>query len=86
MSRSPSLAPQTIARLLLSTVPWLSCDDCFERIDRYAEAHVSEQPDADRHMAVHLLGCPSCAEEAESLVDLLREPEREPERASSANE
>lgn len=72
MSRSPSLAPQTIARLLLSTVPRLSCDDCFERIDRYAEAELSEPGATDRHMAVHLRGCPSCAEEAESLIDLLQ--------------
>lgn len=77
MSRSPSLAPQTIARLLLSTVPWLSCDECFERVDRYAEAQVSAQHSTDRHLAVHLLGCPSCSEEAESLIDLIREVDHE---------
>ena len=76
MSRSPSLAPQTIARLLLSTVPRLSCDDCFERIDSHAEAQLSAQPSIDRHLMVHLLGCPSCAEEAQSLMDLLSETDR----------
>ncbi len=67
----PSLAPATVDRLLLDTLPWLSCDDCFARIDAYAEAHVVGGRPLDRLMQIHLLGCPSCLEEAESLIALL---------------
>ncbi len=75
MTRFPSLAPQTIERLLIDTLPWLSCDDCFERLDGYAEKKLSGTGPRDRLMDVHLLGCPSCAEEAESLIELLRSTE-----------
>ncbi|MDO5710930.1 MAG: hypothetical protein Q4P32_04210 [Micrococcales bacterium] len=71
MTRPPSLTRQTIARLLIDTVPWLSCDDCFERIDSYAEAQLSGSAMRDHLMDVHLLGCPSCAEEAQSLIELI---------------
>ena len=32
------LSPQAARRLTLDTEPFLSCDDCFDLVDRYVEA------------------------------------------------
>lgn len=61
-----------LQRLLIDTHPWLSCDDCLARLDAHAEATLDGRP-ADRAMLAHLAGCPACAEEAESLTELLRD-------------
>ncbi|MEI2669990.1 MAG: hypothetical protein V9G13_02405 [Marmoricola sp.] len=64
--------PQTLLdKLLLDTSPYLSCDECFERLDRYAERVVADPQHADLPMQVHLNACGACAEEAETLIDLL---------------
>ena len=57
--------------LLLDTTPWLSCEDCFEQMDTYVEAVVRDSSHEDRAMAAHLRGCPACAEEAATLIDLV---------------
>ncbi|GMA18643.1 hypothetical protein [Arsenicicoccus piscis] len=77
MSRSPSLSPQVQDRLLLRTEPWLSCEDCFELMDGFAEVLARDgqagRAGVDLAMELHLRGCPGCFEEVESLVALLRE-------------
>ena len=63
-----------IERILGPSAPELSCDECFEQLDRYVELEVSGQ-DADAAipgMQPHLHGCPACSEEHDSLVALLR--------------
>jgi hypothetical protein len=71
-SREP-LRPDAIARLTVSTEPYLSCDDCFERSDGYVEALLrGADPGHDPAMRVHLAACPACAEELESLLELAR--------------
>lgn len=73
-SPQPLPAPldkSTIEALLQDTTPWLSCEECFERMDTYAEA-VLTGTTADEAMTAHLLGCTACDEEARSLVDLLQ--------------
>jgi hypothetical protein len=68
-----SLSPQAARRLTLDTEPFLSCDDCFDLLDRYVEALLSD-PDHDLPtMRTHLAGCAACAEEARSLVGLVAE-------------
>jgi hypothetical protein len=62
-----------LASLTRDTRPWLSCEDCFERLDGYAERRAADPAYADPVMDTHLAGCTACAEEAESLVALLRE-------------
>ena len=78
MSTTPPSSPHTLTpaatdALLLDTNPWLSCDDCFTRMDAYAEAVVQDPEYSDPAMAAHLRGCGACQEEAESLIALLRE-------------
>jgi hypothetical protein len=64
------LGAGVIGRLLVDTDPWLSCDDCFDLVDRYVEQLLAGHVDAMPEMRVHLRGCPACAEEAATLVEL----------------
>ena len=69
----PALSAQVVRRLTLDTEPFLSCDDCFDMVDRYVEALLSD-PDHDLPaMRTHLAGCTACAEEARSLILLVAE-------------
>ncbi len=70
--RTPSLNLRSVDALILDTKPWLSCDECFERMDAYAEAVVHDSDETDLAMARHLEGCTACQEEARSLIALLR--------------
>ena len=73
---APALTPGAIASLLTDTEPYLSCDDCFERMDHYVEQRVAGTPQDDPEMAAHLAGCGVCAEEAQALEELLRQDDR----------
>jgi anti-sigma factor RsiW len=73
MNRPPRRLDVRASRLMtLSTDPWLSCDDCFRNLDAYVEQAAGDvDPERWEPMRVHLRGCPACAEEAASLVELL---------------
>ena len=54
--------------------PELSCEECFEHLDRYVEAELAGT-DADASvpgLRAHLEGCPACAEDHASLLALVR--------------
>ena len=76
MSQAPTpLSPQAVRRLTLDTEPYLSCDECFDLVDRFVEALLSD-PDHDMPaLRTHLAGCAACAEEARSLICLVAEQE-----------
>ncbi|MBI4901583.1 MAG: hypothetical protein HY829_14075 [Actinobacteria bacterium] len=62
------------ARLLtLDTEPYLSCAECFDRMDEYVEALLADPAYDDERMRTHLTACPACAEEAQSLMLLVAE-------------
>jgi hypothetical protein len=53
--------------------PELTCEECFEQLDRFVELELSGA-DADAEvpgMRAHLAGCPACGEDHESLRDLV---------------
>ena len=53
--------------------PELTCDQCFEQLDRYVELELADA-DADTAipgMRAHLEGCSACAEDRDSLRALL---------------
>ena len=52
--------------------PELSCEDCFEELDRYVDLTLAgRDPDlAVPGMRAHLHGCPACREDFDSLLDL----------------
>ncbi|GAB3878502.1 hypothetical protein [Terrabacter terrigena] len=68
----PALSARAVDALLVDTTPWLSCDECFERMDLHVEALLADPHHRDDAMDHHLQGCAACADEARSLLDLLR--------------
>ena len=61
-----------LGRLLGPREPEIGCDECFERLDEYVDLQLAGK-DADAvvpGMRAHLVGCPACAEEHESLLAL----------------
>jgi hypothetical protein len=62
-----------ITRLLGPEGPEVTCEQCFELLDRYVDLEVAgEDPDAQLPgMRAHLDGCPACREDHESLRDFV---------------
>jgi hypothetical protein len=64
---------EVLARLLGPSRPELGCEQCFQELDRYVELVVAGA-DAETEipgMQAHLEGCSACAEDYESLRDLV---------------
>ena len=61
-------------RILGPAGPELTCEQCFDELDRYVEIELAggDADSAVPGMRAHLHGCPACAEDRESLVALLR--------------
>ena len=73
MSVPGDLDDSRLARLLGPAEPELTCDECFEELDRYVELELTGEP-ADTMipgMRAHLQGCPACHEDHQSLRALL---------------
>jgi hypothetical protein len=53
--------------------PELSCEECFEQLDRYVELELagSNADEAVPGMRAHLEGCPACHEDHASLQAFL---------------
>jgi hypothetical protein len=67
-----------LARLLGPAEPEVSCETCFEELDRYVELERAgaDAEDAVPGMRAHLVGCPACAEDHAALHALLDAAER----------
>jgi hypothetical protein len=66
---------EILHRLLGPEGPELTCERCFEELDRYVELEIGGA-DAEAElpgMRAHLEGCQACAEDYESLKDLVSE-------------
>ena len=64
---------ELIHALLGPADPEVTCEECFEQLDRYVELELAER-DADAAipgMAAHLTGCPACREDHASLTALV---------------
>ena len=64
---------ELIGKLLGPDGPELTCEECFEELDRYVELELSGA-DVDTEvpgMRAHLVGCPACREDHESLRALV---------------
>jgi hypothetical protein len=62
-----------IRRLLGPVEPELTCEACFDELDRFVELELAGA-DADAAvpgMRAHLEGCPACREDHDSLRDFL---------------
>lgn len=62
-----------LGRVLGPGAPELTCEQCFEELDRYVELSLAGEA-ADARvpgMRAHLDGCPACAEDFASLRALV---------------
>ncbi|HKF83595.1 MAG TPA: hypothetical protein VKB23_11605 [Solirubrobacterales bacterium] len=68
---------ELLGRVLGPGAPELTCEQCFEELDRYVELAVAGQPADEKvpGMRAHLDGCPACAEDFRSLRDLVSRQE-----------
>jgi len=74
MTRPPSPdLDLLLARLTGAAGPELSCEECFEQLDRYVELELdgADAEAAVPGMRAHLEGCPACHEDHDSLRALL---------------
>jgi hypothetical protein len=65
--------PDAIARLLGPAGHEVTCEQCFDLLDEYVDLEVAGE-DADARlpgMRAHLVGCPACREDHESLLALV---------------
>ena len=68
------MTDRLIDALLGPDGPEVSCEECFDELDRYVDATLAGR-DADRAvpgMRAHLRGCPACREDFDSLLELAR--------------
>ena len=68
----PNEIGRVVASLLGPADPEVSCEVCFEELDRYVDLELSGA-DADAAipgLRAHLEGCPACREEHSSLLAL----------------
>jgi hypothetical protein len=66
-------AVKLIGAMLGPREPEIGCEECFDRLDEYVELELSGAS-ADVQvpgMRAHLRGCPACAEEHDTLRDLV---------------
>ena len=71
----------TVDRLLGPEGPELTCEQCFDQLDRYVELELAGAPADERvpGMRAHLEGCAACDEDHESLLAFVRETRPLPE-------
>lgn len=66
------LTPDQARALTLDTEPYLSCEECFDLMDVYVDAQVLGGPaPALPGLLAHLAACSACAEEVDSLRELV---------------
>jgi hypothetical protein len=62
-----------LARLLGPAEPEVTCEECFEQLDRYVDLELAgaDAEDAIPGFRAHLEGCPACREDYDSLREFL---------------
>jgi hypothetical protein len=64
---------EILSKVLGPSAPELTCEQCFEELDRYVELVLAGDAADERipGMRPHLEGCPACAEDFHSLRELV---------------
>ncbi|MGH7898335.1 MAG: hypothetical protein ACREQQ_10300 [Candidatus Binatia bacterium] len=74
MTKTKHMERDRLLGLLLGPPgPELTCEQCFEQLDRYVELELAKAP-ADEQvpgMRAHLEGCPACEEDYRSLLEFV---------------
>jgi hypothetical protein len=65
---------ELIAGLLGPAGPELTCETCFDQLDRYVDLELAgaDAAGAVAGMRAHLAGCPACSDDHLSLRDFVR--------------
>jgi hypothetical protein len=65
---------QLLGRLLGPAAPEVSCEVCFDGLDRYVEVELAggDPGSAVPGLGAHLAGCSACREDHDSLLAYLR--------------
>ena len=72
MTRPHDIDRARLSRLLGPAGLELTCDECFEALDRYVELELAGRSDsAIPGLRAHLQGCPACREDHDSLLAYL---------------
>jgi len=68
------LDPDRLARLLGPAEREVTCEECFDLLDRYVELELAgvDADSAIPGLRPHLAGCPACREDHESLLAYTR--------------
>lgn len=78
MSSASDREKHLLQAVLGPSEPELTCEECFEQLDRYVELELAGA-DADQlvpGMRPHLQGCPACSEDHGSLLAFVESTER----------
>jgi hypothetical protein len=69
-ARGPRDPDELIAAMLGPDEPELSCEACFEQLDRYVDVTLAagDPERAVPGMRAHLAGCPACRDDFDSLL------------------
>lgn len=61
-------------RMLGPAGPEIGCDECFDRLDAYVELELAgtKAELTMPAMHAHLIGCPACREDHDSLIEFVR--------------
>ena len=67
-----------LARLLGPADPEVTCEECFQQLDRYVDLELAggNADSAISGLHAHLEGCPACLEDYESLRAFVNASER----------
>ncbi|HET7173176.1 MAG TPA: hypothetical protein VFI30_02720 [Nocardioidaceae bacterium] len=68
-----SLTRHTIKQLTATSEPWMSCADCFDRVDTEVDRLLSARAPMPDDFKSHLRTCQACREEARTLLELAAE-------------
>jgi hypothetical protein len=63
------MTDELVRRLLGPGDPEIGCEECFDRLDEYVEAELAgiDAESLVPGMRAHLVGCPACREDHDSL-------------------
>ena len=77
----PRQPTELLGRLLGPASPELTCDECFDQLDRYVELELAGHAadTAIPGMQAHLQGCPACHDDHDSLAALLASDSSSPQ-------
>ena len=70
MTASDRSDRELVSRLIGPEGPELTCEQCFDELDRYVELELAGAAADERvpGMRAHLEGCPACHEDHQSLL------------------